>query len=737
MKIFNKKLFLVLTILIVLGIGITTVIWMFNKQSVQQSLTQISPLLAPTVSFIPPLDPCAQTSTSTSLYNPKIPATWPSLTVYYVERVGDKELPIRNGIIQAEFINISDGSSNSITQGPSTNKKGNAILRHLQKGRYKINAKDGFRSDETTDGSSYYTQRWGSKTIDFCFDDIITIKTETPSPPLATPIASTTLEIISGNQVKWNPANSFATTIEIDKEDFGKYTIFYNINTIGIIKDGRYKNKELLRVDTTISGDYGPCKGLSCGNIYPGARFVKNDQTMIFLPKISSPFTQSDYERGNPFEKIGLDLIIDPNFSISILEFPATISGSNPRQHLISNSSIEEFGNLNTEKLIKIFHHEILGDIYTTIPDINRMRSFYYDEYNLSNASVDGCNGESCFLTNGFFVFRPDGTFLKYFYRPDFSLEEFIWNENTTSSIRYDYVTYFGGCSKNNLDYNSIVHPAVLHDGDDIVAVGHNKIGDIVYALKNNNHPLLLEFYKNYKKYFIKEEWYKNTWAYQEPVSNQLFSYDEFLKARPILFWHDPFGRIIRFQNNNFLPPGACEPIIYLYPSTIQKVSVLIQPRGRITDSTPNYNSGWEVIAEPSGKIRDISSQKVYSYLFWEGWSWIFPMRDKGFVVSQSDIHKFFSQILPKLGLKDNEANDFMLAWEPSFVDAPYYFITFYDKDFIDYFAPLIILPKPDVVIRVLMDYKPLDKPISVKPINIHTPERRGFTVVEWGGLVR
>ena len=34
------------------------------------------------------------------------------------------------------------------------------------------------------------------------------------------------------------------------------------------------------------------------------------------------------------------------------------------------------------------------------------------------------------------------------------------------------------------------------------------------------------------------------------------------------------------------------------------------------------------------------------------------------------------------------------------------------------------------------MDYKALDKPIEVKEQKLTTPERNGFTVVEWGGSI-
>ena len=37
-------------------------------------------------------------------------------------------------------------------------------------------------------------------------------------------------------------------------------------------------------------------------------------------------------------------------------------------------------------------------------------------------------------------------------------------------------------------------------------------------------------------------------------------------------------------------------------------------------------------------------------------------------------------------------------------------------------------------LIRVLMIFKRLEKPIDVNEQKLDTPQRKGFTVVEWGG---
>jgi hypothetical protein len=47
---------------------------------------------------------------------------------------------------------------------------------------------------------------------------------------------------------------------------------------------------------------------------------------------------------------------------------------------------------------------------------------------------------------------------------------------------------------------------------------------------------------------------------------------------------------------------------------------------------------------------------------------------------------------------------------------------------------PLSIVPKPDNLIRVVMDFKGLSKDIEVKEQKLVSPSRDGYTVVEWGG---
>jgi len=48
--------------------------------------------------------------------------------------------------------------------------------------------------------------------------------------------------------------------------------------------------------------------------------------------------------------------------------------------------------------------------------------------------------------------------------------------------------------------------------------------------------------------------------------------------------------------------------------------------------------------------------------------------------------------------------------------------------------AKLNITPTPDSLLRVFMAYVPLEEAVDIEPQQLETFERKGFTVVEWGG---
>ncbi len=203
------------------------------------------------------------------------------------------------------------------------------------------------------------------------------------------------------------------------------------------------------------------------------------------------------------------------------------------------------------------------------------------------------------------------------------------------------------------------------------------------------------------------------------------------------------------------IPPSSwwtpeCKPAIYLYPTQKSLISVLLSPKGVINYVDPDFNlgQGWSVYANKLGQIESLSNpSKLYPYLYYESKleDRYIEKPDKGFVVGKTDLISFYEQTLPKLGLSQKETADYIEYWTKYLPDSPYYFIGILSKQNVDFLEPLIITPQPKSILRVRLYYQLLSWEEAVQlQSQIQTPEitnpgfkREGFTVVEWGGLVK
>lgn len=184
----------------------------------------------------------------------------------------------------------------------------------------------------------------------------------------------------------------------------------------------------------------------------------------------------------------------------------------------------------------------------------------------------------------------------------------------------------------------------------------------------------------------------------------------------------------------NIFDNHSCDkkPVIYLYPEEKTDVSVSLDFDGKLTCTYPEYNNGWNVTAYPDGKIIN-KDGKEYSYLYWEGKSNTKFDMSQGFVVKGKDTEKFLQEKLSYMGLTSKEYNEFIVYWLPQMQNNKYNLITFQDKAYTDS-AKLNISPKPDSMLRIFMVFKPLKKPVEIPEQNLKTFERKGFSVIEWGG---
>lgn len=330
-----------------------------------------------------------------------------------------------------------------------------------------------------------------------------------------------------------------------------------------------------------------------------------------------------------------------------------------------------------------------------------------------------------------YFVTLPFGGSMRLSLKPNFLSDDGVnlqlsWNNgNKVESYNWgDYAYGFYDCFEG-------ITPSQLRAN--MVRTGSTASGGPLYELPPAPYT------KVYKCLYEKTKQYDYDSMAEQSTSHYPQTYSDFTTSHPIFFWQHPYGALMSFIRSDIQPPAEkAKPVIYLYPKKTERVSVHVDPIGGFTKTDPAYGIGWNVVATPEGKLTNRADDKTYPYLFWEGGKeGIVVTPKEGFVVARQGVAPLLEKTLSAMGLNDTERSDFIEFWAPRLTKAPYYFITFISRSEIDRVAPLSVSPAPDTVIRVLMDYKPLAAPIVVDPLPIIPTVREGFTVVEWGGIIR
>lgn len=181
----------------------------------------------------------------------------------------------------------------------------------------------------------------------------------------------------------------------------------------------------------------------------------------------------------------------------------------------------------------------------------------------------------------------------------------------------------------------------------------------------------------------------------------------------------------------------AKKPVIYLYPTEKTDIKLALDFNGKLQTTFPKYIDNWEVIAYPNGQIFDKKTQRFYSSLFWDG-TLDFPKEHydykNGFVIPRNQLVNFLIEKLEFIGLNTSETNDFIQYWLPILEKNELNFIHFYVNSEYEIFSKNKIEPKPETSIRLFMEFYGLEKPINLPEQKLIKTERKGFTLVEWGG---
>jgi hypothetical protein len=371
--------------------------------------------------------------------------------------------------------------------------------------------------------------------------------------------------------------------------------------------------------------------------------------------------------------------------------------------------------------------------------------AFVFDEY--GPVYFDGAK---------YSIVMPDGSVKVYEYLPYFLQESqsdaeeknmydlsydasITWDVNTTLNSKEKYLLagdiQAEGCGNGFSTFTNIVNNKKWFDEKKLVQIGKTSTGEVIYELNdkktNSYYTELFEY--GYEGSLMRVYTYEDIPEWTEEQKRADFDADT-----PLFFWKDPSGNWRSYRKAKYQTLAECgKPVIYLYPEKISDVRVEVVPNGGFTYTDPIYpHDGWFVRAKPNGELFNYANKTNYTYLFWEGHADGFGFPQQGFVFAKDEVPAGMRAVLEKTGLVGQEIEDFMEFWEEKMMKKPYVFLTFARQQDFEQSAPLRVTPRPDTTIRVFMNFELLDAPIDVEPLKIRTPERNGFTVVEWGGVL-
>ena len=190
----------------------------------------------------------------------------------------------------------------------------------------------------------------------------------------------------------------------------------------------------------------------------------------------------------------------------------------------------------------------------------------------------------------------------------------------------------------------------------------------------------------------------------------------------------------IKFSMYQKRTTATRKPVLYLYADKETDLELKINPVGNFTFTYPAYKDSWRVKVHTDGQLT--VDGKNYAYLFWEAERDLIRIKnDEGFVVSKDETIAFLEDKLSHIGLNSKEINDFIVYWGPELQKNPYNQIYFmFDEDYEKEIGQLESSVKFDSQIRLFMVYKPLKEYKETSGQKLPAFERKGFTLVEWGG---
>jgi len=177
------------------------------------------------------------------------------------------------------------------------------------------------------------------------------------------------------------------------------------------------------------------------------------------------------------------------------------------------------------------------------------------------------------------------------------------------------------------------------------------------------------------------------------------------------------------------------KPNIYIYPETDTNIEIYLDfPRGGyITESLPSYDDGWKINVSSEGRING-----TYECLYYEFNAPDLCQYDYGWVVERENLEKFFRQNMEAYGFNDKEIDDFIDYWVPKLNKFKRYIIFPQLNEDISRVIQIRCSREIDTLFRLyyaIMGTNFIG--VEITPPEIYPFERNGFTIVEWGVILK
>ncbi|MBP6756509.1 MAG: hypothetical protein KA210_10195 [Bacteroidia bacterium] len=290
-------------------------------------------------------------------------------------------------------------------------------------------------------------------------------------------------------------------------------------------------------------------------------------------------------------------------------------------------------------------------------------------------------------------------------------------NENSLEFIKF----------RNNyqLEKTSNITQKILDISGEIISLNGNSLSDVIISNLNKKESYYCDIDGKYSLKAHKNDvlvYFKNGFESKKIVANEQSIIDVVLY--PI-------------KESKLGEMTIKKPVIYLYPTEKTDIKLTLDFKGKLQTTYPKYVDNWEVTAYPNGQIFDKKSQRFYDSLFWDGML-DFPKEhynyQTGFVIPKNKLTSFLIEKLEFIGLNTSETNDFIQYWLPLLEKNELNFIHFYVNSEYEIISKNTIDPNPETSIRLFMEFYGIEKSMNIPEQKLVKTERKGFTLVEWGG---